>query len=236
MRDSLYALVAGLWLLLPLAAVKADTLMWRPLVIDGHSVRWIRPVASSKGLMLSWRLAGAPETYADAVNCRRIEPLDELAARSGYGPATLRRELVAAFEMWSRAADISFVEAAPGAAADITIGAQSDPVGRAFADVAYDKDGAGPVRAITRALVCLNPTVRWKTGFDGDLSTYDLRYTLAHEIGHAIGLDHPDGPGSLMWFRYTEQVSQLQNGDIAGAVSMYGTARPLVERALVRAR
>jgi hypothetical protein len=78
------------------------------------------------------------------------------------------------------------------------------------------------VKPISRALICLNPLKRWKIGFDGDLGVYDLRYTLAHEIGHTIGLDHPDGGTQIMGYRYLEQFRELQPGDIAGAVRLYG--------------
>jgi hypothetical protein len=68
----------------------------------------------------------------------------------------------------------------------------------------------------------MNPEQAWKVGFDGDLEVYDIRYTLMHEIGHAIGLDHPGVPGELMDFRYLETFSSLQPGDRAGAASLYG--------------
>jgi hypothetical protein len=78
------------------------------------------------------------------------------------------------------------------------------------------------VKPITQALVCLNPAKPWKVGFDGDLKTYDVRYTLAHEIGHAIGLDHPEPGGQLMSARYGEQFRTLQDGDVRGAIQLYG--------------
>jgi hypothetical protein len=62
----------------------------------------------------------------------------------------------------------------------------------------------------------------WKVGFDGNLDVYDLRYTLEHEIGHAIGLDHPSPSGQLMSYRYDEGQSGLQSGDIKGAALLYG--------------
>src|SRR5262249_52397417 len=97
-----------------------------------------------------------------------------------------------------------------------------DPEGWAFADVFYDTQSPERVKPISRSLICLNPAKRWKIGFDGDLKTYDLRYTLTHEIGHAIGLDHPSGAGSIMGYRYEDRFRQLQPGDVQGAIALYG--------------
>jgi predicted Zn-dependent protease len=43
-----------------------------------------------------------------------------------------------------------------------------------------------------------------------------------HEIGHALGLDHPEQRSQLMHFKYDESRTGLQAGDIAGAVKLYG--------------
>ena len=110
--------------------------------------------------------------------------------------------------------------------AEILIGAQVEPEGWAFADVFYDMKSPVPVKPISRALICLNPTRQWKVGFDGDLQRYDLRYTFAHEIGHAIGLDHPMGAGQIMGYRYEERFRELQAGDISGVVRSTAGASP----------
>jgi len=151
--------------------------------------------------------------------------LDGLVAASDVDAAAVRTEIGAAFAMWEAAADIAFKEAPEGARADILIGAQVEPEGWAFADVFYEVASSEPIKPISRALVCLNPLKRWKVGFDGDLKTYDLRYTLAHEIGHAIGLDHPNGMGQIMGYRYEERFRALQPGDVRGAILLYGEPR-----------
>ena len=79
------------------------------------------------------------------------------------------------------------------------------------------------LRPIRQALICLNPDQPWKIGFDGRLGIYDLRYTLMHEIGHAIGLDHPGASGALMGFRYDEKRDGLAPADIEAAQKLYGT-------------
>lgn len=201
------------------AAVADSGYEW--LRLDRHHVKWGSPHAGT-GSEVTYAYVTAARHTADARNCRDLVPLDGLLDRSGVAREMFEREAEAAFAMWEAAADIRFRRVADGAAAQILIGAQAKPQGIAFADVAYRPDGAGGVRSIRRSMICLNPLKPWKVGFGGDVSVYDLRYAIAHEAGHAIGLDHPSPSGQLMSFRYDEQFRELQPGDIAGAVALYG--------------
>jgi hypothetical protein len=199
---------------------------YRVLRLEGNSVRWQKP-ADGTGLVLTYRLIGDSEQFPGARNCGKMASLEPLLARSGVAVASFRAELAAAFAMWEAVADLTFREAREGARADIMIGAQLQPEGWAFADVVHDRASPERIKPILRALICLNPLRRWKIGFDGNLKAYDLRYTLAHEIGHAIGLDHPAAAGEVMGFRYEERFRTLQLGDVKGAVALYGKrARP----------
>ena len=194
------------------------------LRILGHDVRWIGRRVEGE-TFLTYRIVDRSLRFAGADNCRILVPPVGLAAH-GISQQMFRRELDAAFAEWSRVARISFVEAAGEADADILIGAQGEPTGRAFAQVFFDTAGTSPVRAITRSLICLNLEMPWKIGFDGNLGVYDLKFTLTHEIGHAIGLDHPAEAGQLMWFRYDEKARGPQAGDVLGAALLYGARRP----------
>jgi hypothetical protein len=159
--------------------------------------------------------------FADARNCGGMVPVDDLLTGSKISKLTFRKEVEAAFQMWEQVANIRFEPAARGSKPGILIGAQTEPVGHAWADVKY-APGEGKVRPIERSLICLNPDKRWKVGFDGNLSVYDVRYTIAHEIGHAIGLDHPEPHGQLMSMRYHEDFRTPQAGDVSGVVQIYG--------------
>jgi hypothetical protein len=207
----------------PLGAQEVET--FRILKMDGHPVRW-KPAAGGGPRVITYRLVTEPARFPQARNCRTLTSLDGLAARSRLTAPVIREEIAAAFAMWEAAANVVFKEAPEGAPADILIGAQGEPEGWAFADVFYDAAAAEAVKPISQALVCLNPTRPWKVGFDGDLKAYDLRYTLAHEIGHAIGLDHPTGGNQIMAYRYEERFRALQPGDIRGAVALYGVPAP----------
>lgn len=201
------------------AQAQAAERHFKLLRLDGNDVRW--PHAGDS-FVLTYRVLDEAQSFAGARNCRSMQGFANLLDRSRLSETVFRTELRAAFAMWERAANVRFREAEPGEVANILVGAQADPEGWAFADVFYDATAVEPIKPITRSLVCLNPQKRWKVGFDGDLSVYDLRYTLAHEIGHAIGLDHPSGAGQIMGYRYEERFRTLQDGDVSGAVAIYG--------------
>jgi hypothetical protein len=191
------------------------------LRLDGNHVKWGAP---SLGTSAQVRYAFVSSAMASpgAINCEAMVPLDAMLESSRIDRARFRQEVAAAFALWHGAADIAFVEASDPATADILIGAEREPRGFAFTNVAYDQAGTAPVRRIEKSLICFNPDKHWKVGFDGNMDVYDIRYAITHEIGHAIGLDHPSPSGELMSFRYGEDFRTLQEGDVSGAVALYG--------------
>lgn len=220
MRGWLFGL--ALALLAGIGGVHAQTYLgFRLLDFGGVYVRWGGSV--DEPVTVTYAFADRDVTFADARNCSAMVPIDGLLADSKIGRQAFEAEVQAAFEMWEQVANIRFEPAAPGTKPGILIGAQRDPIGYAYADVAYARAGGGRVRQIERSLICLNPAKRWKIGFDGNLAVYDVRYTIAHEIGHAIGLDHPEPHGQLMSMRYQESFRTLQAGDVSGAVRIYGS-------------
>lgn len=225
MRIVIGAAVAAFALVVGGFAAQAQTIAtYRHLVLDGHALKWGKPVLGT-GATVTVALVEKDMRFAGARNCSSLGPIDGLLSESKISAASFARELDEALRVWEATADISFSRADP-ASADILIGAQVEPIGYAFANVEYDRTetGQGP-RSISRSMVCFNPTRAWKVGFDGDLDVYDIRYTLIHEIGHAIGLDHPAIAGQLMAYKYGEKFRALQAGDIRGVETLYGPRR-----------
>ncbi|MCG2581342.1 MAG: matrixin family metalloprotease [Marinobacter sp.] len=190
------------------------------LELDGYKVKWGEQTLGV-GATITYAFADETLRFDEARNCRDLAPMKALS-----GPnlpfETLAREAAEAFRVWERAADLTFQWVADVRDADIILGAQGQPRMRAFANVSYAPEVKEGVRAIDQALVCLNPDQKWKVGFGGDENVYDIRYTLIHEIGHAIGLDHPGPSGQVMGFRYTEAFPELQPGDLRGIRQLYG--------------
>jgi hypothetical protein len=194
------------------------------LELDGYKVKW-GAQHLGVGATISYAFADESLYFENAHNCRELVDIDGL-----LGPDISReilvRETAAAFRVWERAAALSFREVDDVRDADIILGAQGQPRGQAFANVSYSNESGAEegVRTIEQSLVCLNPEHKWKVGFDGDENVNDIRYTLIHEIGHAIGLDHPGPSGQVMAFRYTEAYNDLQPGDLRGVRLLYGRA------------
>jgi hypothetical protein len=221
------ALVAGAFFaILGQASAGADApSLFRPLILDGHQLKWGQPKLGS-GARVSYAIVTGERHFPGARNCAGIKPVDTILTSNRIAASTFREELAQAFAAWQTEAGITFEQSDPESA-DILIGAQIMPRGRAFTNVSYNEEATTPgVRSLTKALICLNPSERWKIGFDGNLDVYDLRYTLMHEIGHAIGLNHPEVQRVLMHFSYHEKFRSLQEGDMQGAIAVYGPAAP----------
>lgn len=216
-------LVAGLMLamlVMPMARDARAGEGFRLLQFGGNLVKWGSP-AQGAGASIGYAYVDRPTHFDNARNCRDIEPLDATLAASGIEWASLRPEVEAAFAQWASVANVTFHETTT-ARADILIGAFNGR-GAAFADVAWRRSIDGETASIQRSLICLNAGRDWKIGFDGNLSVYDIRYTLTHEIGHAIGLDHPGTFGALMSFPYDERFRTLRDGDVKGVIALYGS-------------
>jgi hypothetical protein len=234
LRDSVLIGCTLLAAILAAGASRADDTTRKPetefrlLVIGGQTARWKIP-AGGLPTAIAYAFLKEPMQFPGARNCDAMLPADAALARSKIDERAFRQEVRAAFGAWEQAANIVFKETSVIADAGILIGSDAKSRGRAFTNVAL-RDGAartpktadGAADTIRQSLICLNPDQPWKIGFNGNLDVYDLRFTVTHEIGHAIGLDHPSPEGQLMSFRYVEKARGLQAGDIAGAVALYG--------------
>lgn len=191
---------------------------YRLLEFDGRPVKW-GASTFGEGAVVRYAVIEEAVSTADARNCGSMSPIDSLLAKAELDRAAFDLALADAFDAWGAAAQLEFRQS-DVANADILIGADSAPTGAAFTDV-HTSPGVEPIRAIDRALICLDPRRKWRVSAD-TARPQDLRYALIHEIGHAIGLNHPSPKGQLMSFDYDDSPAHLRSGDIDGVRLLYG--------------
>ena len=59
-------------------------------------------------------------------------------------------------------------------------------------------------------------------GSFGGRNGQSLRYVAVHEIGHALGLQHSNVQGAVMWPTVKTGTPTLHQDDINGITSLYG--------------
>ncbi len=218
---ALAALLAAGW------ATAAAAEGFRLLKLDGTLIKWGAPDFQS-GATVSYALLEGSRDDPTAINCKAMTGLDGLMAANGIGRAAFEERLKSALSMWRDAADIVFVPVAEARAADIVIGAQATPRGIAYTNVEHAPGPDGRFARLGQATICLNPAQPWRAGGEASETrgpVYELGRVLTHEIGHAIGLDHPGTRGEVMAFSYQEDLDHLTPGDIEGIQLLYGPPR-----------
>jgi len=193
------------------------------LKLQDAFIKWGEPRFGT-GATVSYALLTDERRDPGAINCKAMTRLDGLLDRSGLDMATFTERLKGALAMWQSVANITFVPAASPETSDIVIGAQALPRGVAYTNIQSEPTPSSQFAKLGQATVCLNPMAPWRAGGKADdkTRTFELRRVLAHEIGHAVGLDHPGSRGVLMAYSYQEDLESLTEGDVAGIVTLYG--------------
>ena len=150
-----------------------------------------------------------------------VEGLDRLDFdRGSFSVADFERETAEAFQAWEDVSGIDFEPATNANPADVTVTTASiagPAVGSARWNFFPSSQGFDE---IVSAEVTIDSDVFWSP--EGGAGGVDYFAVTTHEIGHAIGFEHVDDPAQIM--NAVVSVDELGDGDIAGAVSLYGEA------------
>ncbi len=124
-----------------------------------------------------------------------------------------------AFQTWANYADIEFVPTSEVASADIVLGWASIDGVSSTVGLAY-REWSG--NTYTYGEVYFDTAETWS--YYGGGATVNFLAVAIHEIGHVLGLDHNNSPGSIMNPRVGS--ADLSAFDIANITSIYGVAQP----------
>ena len=126
------------------------------LRVQGNIIKWA-PASPGSPIVVTY--AALTGSYVVPGDRRRVSPdncgvmhafADIVSKSPAISVDVVKAQLRSAFAAWERAADITFVEVADAAHADIIVGAANAPFGRAFANLSYR--GARGAMPVGRAL------------------------------------------------------------------------------------
>jgi hypothetical protein len=168
----------------------------------------------STGVSCAAEFAGCSITSVTAMNAGAMAAID------------------AAFAAWSAIADITFVNVAdfgeafnaPQLSGDIRLGAHTfDGAGGTLAHGYYPPNNGNSAAGDIHFDIAETWKIGGETGTFSGGAGFDIFQVAAHEIGHAIGLDHETSVTALMNPFYSEASGPGPLADdIAGAQYIYG--------------
>lgn len=139
----------------------------------------------------------------------------DLVLNNGATDESINSTLIQAIQTWESVAAVTFVEDD----VDPMVTFSAAPINLDFAGVTIFRPDLPGLNTLEGADVIFNSQYFWSD--NGGIGSTNFFAVALHEIGHVIGLDHPDDPTQIM--NAVIQVDELGEGDIRGAQLLYGT-------------
>lgn len=150
-----------------------------------------------------------------------------LDAMPGMDASAWQACVAKAFRAWADVADVSGMEEAAAAHADLLLSVRMiDGPGSvlAWCEMACGQQIQHPYQLKARVDA---GEYRWIDRADPGPNEIDLLAVLTHEFGHFFGLSHDENESSLMFFQYRRGIRTPQPRDIQRMVARYGPPKAL---------
>ncbi|MDQ6732955.1 MAG: matrixin family metalloprotease [Nitrospirota bacterium] len=134
---------------------------------------------------------------------------------------------MSAFQVWSSVSNLHFIQNVWAPENQIiNIGATSiDGQWGILGQGGYNYTNAGGSWHIAGGIVDMDANENWDPiiGNGNPQGSFDFFTVAAHEIGHAVGLDHSANSNDLMYAYYTGEKTWASATDVASIQSLYGS-------------
>lgn len=214
--------------------ITAASFLWLPALASGYAYS----IATSDDKIRQNQISGTPVTWNN--------PQQPFTFNFGAGYDEVG---IAATEEWSAVGTALQFQGVTGTAGKLQICNGADGINNA----GWSSDGTctgqsfGDSLAVTRrnyqkvggswyladAAILFDSTRTWAPQYNGPLqATQDFHRVILHELGHALGLDHPDAAGQnvvAIMNSTTSSIENLQLDDRNGINKLYGGASSSIQ-------
>ena len=194
---------------------------YAPLAENENILTWGETNTLGVGATLSYSIASTSSAC--------FMGFEVCSSLDSFMPVGYQNVIESAFDRWASVANLSFNQV-DDQAGDIVLASEyiwGSEIAHALTGRSFIEQEGETFSEIAWSEIHFSEAVYWSV--NGSLG-YDFLTVATHEIGHALGLDHSEVVGALMYADY-QGINTLQTDDISGIQTLYGAVSVVPEPA-----